>query len=192
MELTRDEDGKLHAFVFIDHTERKISSVIDDLFDLRDPDNERSARVRWAGAFVGDYIGFAHVEADDQNALSDLQGFLEGDVWDAGVHCKWATEVAVNVKGTKRSTPAVIAIVAIKTEHGRAVDVLEQLNPDRIDGFAGVSLVTGEVDILLQLNADSLVGVQDLLLQPALDIEGIVSTSTSICDGTRSRFHEGS
>ncbi len=185
--LMRDADGKLHAFVLIDHTQQRISDVVDGLFELRDPDHEKSARVRWAGAFVGDYVGFAHVEAEDRNALKELQDFIEGDVWDAGVHCHWATEVAINSKGTKRSTPAVIAIVGIKTQHGRAVEVLEQLD-DRVEGFKGASLITGHLDILLQLNADTLVGVQELLLQPALDIDGIVSTSTAICDGTRSPF----
>jgi len=180
----------MHVFVFIDHSDTQIPAVIKNLAGLR----SASPRVHWAGSVIGDYLALAHVIHDDPNDLDGMQTFIETTLWNAGVHCKKATEVAVvNMKGTKIGTPEILALVGIKTEHGRAMSVMEQLESidDEQDRtwLQGASLVTGHLDILLQLNADTLEAAHQRLLDPALaNIEGIAWTSTAISDGTRGPF----
>jgi len=189
-------DDGLHAFVFVDHTDQPIGSVLGALRKLS---GSSHGRVVWAGSFIGDYRALVHVSAEDADDLGGIQDFIERDLWGAGVRCTAGTELKVaNFKGTKRSTPDIVGIVGIRTAHGAALAVMEEIarrDPEfadddaRIDGFVGASLLTGHVDILLQLNADSLTGLHDLLLQPSIaSIDGIVSTSTAVGDGGRSPF----
>jgi len=197
--IDRNPDGHLHAFVFIDHADAKIASILDEVaLTYR---RTEFPRVRWAGTAIGDYLAFAHVEVDDQNDLDGLQTFIQDDLWDKGVHCVWSSEIAViNRKGTKKDTPQIISLVGIKTRHGKTRSVAQQLaNIDitREGGwFTGASIVNGPLDIILQLNADSLLEAQDqLFLDPEFagllgGVKGIAWTSTAIADGTRGPWAE--
>ena len=195
MTIERNPYGGLHAFVFIDHSEVRISEVIDDLAHHR----EGSPRVHWAGSVVGEYLAFAHIWAEEPNAFEALEGFIDTELWNAGVHCKKATELrVVNGKPTKYATPTYLALIGIKTQHGRAMSVMQQLEAiddqamkhGREEGWLqGASLVSGHLDIVLQLNAESFEGAQDRLLEPELTgIDGIAWTSTAIANGDRGPF----
>jgi hypothetical protein len=194
--IAPNEDGLLHAFVFIDHADRKVAEILTDLSHLKSDD---FPRVWWAGSVVGDYLALVHVEAAERNDLGILQTFIENDLWDAGVRTRAATEVAtVNKKGAKHLTPEILALVGIKTEHGRTRAVAQQLaNIDarrKFKWFKGASVVTGHLDILLQLNAGSLAEAQDkvFLDEELAGVEGIAWTSTAIGDGSRGPFGESS
>jgi hypothetical protein len=150
--------------------------------------------VWWAGSVVGDYLAFAHIVADDENNLGGLQDFIDTNLWNNGVRCQKAIELlTAKGKGTKHTTPDILALVGIKTQHGRTMSVMEQL--DRIDDdhggdwLKGCSLVTGRLDILLQLNARSLKeALRPLTGDEFTGIEGISWTSTAIADGSRRPF----
>jgi hypothetical protein len=187
----------LHAFVFIDHIDPDLraTEVVDRLFHLRS-DN---GRVLWASTFVGDYLAFAHVQVgdkDDDKNLGRLQDFIDDDLWSAGVHCKWATEITKPGKvGIKRDTPEIIALVGIETEQGRAEEVRDRLQGEfpkgepGVAGFKGASVVLGHLDVVLQVRGDTF----DDVVQNILGIQGfdgILSTSTAIADGTRGPFAE--
>jgi hypothetical protein len=187
----------LHAFVFIDHIDPDLrpTEVVDHLFHL----NSNNGRVLWASTFVGDYLAFAHVQVgdkDDDKDLGRLQDFIDDDLWNEGVHCKWVTEVPqANRVGIKRDTPEIVALVGIKTEQGRAEEVRGRLQGDfpqgepGVAGFKGASVVLGHLDVVLQLRGDSF----DDVVQNILGIQGfdgILSTSTAIADGRRGPFAE--
>jgi hypothetical protein len=184
------DDVGLHAFVFIDHLDpgMRISKVITDLFRLE----SEVGRVLWAAPFVGDYLGFAHIQVDDvdgRNNLAGLQTFIENDLWNDGVHCSYSTEITRPLKvGIKRDTPEIIALVGIKTEHGRAFEVADVL--DHASGAKGCSVVLGHLDVVLQLGGDSLEEVVEHIqaMQGMEGLDGIVSTSTAITDGGRGPF----
>jgi DNA-binding Lrp family transcriptional regulator len=197
--IARNPDGHLHAFVFVDHSDEKIGGILEGVAgEFR---RKAFPRVRWAGSVVGDYLALVHIEVDDPNDLNGLQTFIENDLWDKGVHCQQGTEVAtINKKGTKKLTPEILALVGIKTKHGHTRKVAERLAEidwHREGGlFKGASILTGRVDILLQLNTGSFLEAQDqLFLDEEIaeilgDIEGIVSTSTAFADGTRGSWTE--
>jgi len=184
--------GGLHAFVFVDHSEVRISELVENLFEYR----EGSPRVHWAGSVVGDYKAFVHVWDDDPEDLGGLEDFVDGTLWDLGAHCQKALELKVAAgKGTKHATPDVLALIGIKTEHGQAMQVMEEL--EKIDEAAGgewlqgASLVTGHLDILLQLNADSIAGATERILDPRVaGLRGVAWTSTAVADGRRGPFAE--
>lgn len=197
MTIDRNPNEGLHAFVFIDHSEERISTVVGNLALHR----TGSPRVHWAGSVVGDYLAFAHIWADEPNDLEGVENFIDQEMWNAGVHCNKATELkVVNAKPTKHSTPAVLALVGIKTKHGQAMHVMEQLetiDTKAIEGgreegwLQGASLVSGHLDIVLQLNAATFMEAQERLLDADLaKIKGIAWTSTAIANGLRGPFAE--
>lgn len=183
------EKGGLHAFVFIDRSDQDITSVIDRLATHR----KGSPRVLWAGSVVGDYVALAHLWHADEDALGAMQDFIDTTLWNEGVRCHRAIQLAFVKQVVKIHTPAVIALVGIKADHGRATSVLGQLEAhDQALGgtwMIGASLLSGHLDILLQLNAETLSGARRLLLGDDIaSIEGIAWTSTAIADGRRGAF----
>ena len=179
--VARNEDGHLHVFVFVDHSDTKIPMLLD--FPPRSSGVPEFPRIWWAGSVVGDYLVLIHAEVEEQDDLNGMQDFLDDTLWDAGVHCKKATEVAVmNRVGTKHATPDILALVGIKTKPGqtRAVaDQLAQIDADHdFTWFSGGSVLTGDLDILLQLNAvySLVLQAQERLfpLDPDSDVPGLL------------------
>jgi hypothetical protein len=194
-----DEDGHLHTYVFVNHSDTKIPSLLDALVQYR---RETFPRVWWAGSAVGDYLALIHIEAFARDDLAETQQFIEENLWEVGVHCLVSTVIAaINKLIAKHSTPDVLGLVGIKTVPGRTMAVAQQLaEKDADQGFTlfqGGSVLTGDLDILLQVNGDSLTAVHQQLfpLEPEspglLDgIDDIVSTSTAVTDGRRGPFAE--
>jgi hypothetical protein len=194
-----DEDGHLHTYVFVNHSDTKIPVLLDALVKYR---RTTFPRVWWAGSTVGDYLALIHIEAFDRDDLAETQRFLENKLWDAGVHCLVSTAIAViNKLIAKHSTPDVLGLVGIKTVPGRTMAVAQQLaQKDADQGFTlfeGGTVLTGDVDILLQVNGETLTQIHERLfpLDPEatglLDgIDDIVSTSTAVTDGGRGPFRD--
>ncbi len=176
----------LHAFVFIDAVDpgTNIRDVVEALRGMGRP------AVYFAAEMVGSYLGFAHVRAD---SLADLQELIVGELWERGAHCSHCVEAAVarvgpKMKGVKRSTPEVIALVRVRTGRGQLDAVMEALaDPDGplADTFKGASVIFGDFDILLQLGADSFERVAAAAYGPLQSIDGIVATDTAFTDARR-------
>jgi hypothetical protein len=193
------DDGHLHTYVFVNHSDTKIPVLLDALVKYR---RETFPRVWWAGSAVGDYLALIHIEAFGPDDLAETQQFLETKLWDVGVHCLVSTVIAaINKIIAKHSTPDVLGLVGIKTLPGHTMAVAQQLaDKDAREGFTlfeGGSVLTGDLDILLQLNGGTLTEINDRLFptEPGVDgllddIEGIVSTSTAVTDGRRGPFRD--
>jgi hypothetical protein len=163
------------AYVFVHAFEGRPSGVLSGLI--------AAGGVRFAGRFVGSFVGFLAVEAPD---LGTLQSWIDGAYWDAGVR----SESSVVVKPSqlaipKRRSPDYCAVVRVRVANG--VDPEEVL--DQLDGHYGdiweevgygAAVVTGDTfDMLVELGADSLPQlwdrVRDLRAQP-----GIARTATAV------------
>lgn len=194
-----DEDGHLHTYLFVDHSDTKIPVLLKALVKYR---RTTFPRVWWAGSTVGDYLALIHVEAFGRDDLAETQRFIENKLWDVGVHCQLGQGIAViNKLPAKHSTPDVLGLVGIRTVPGRTMAVAQQLaEKDAAQAFTlfeGGTVLTGDLDILLQLNGATLTEIHQRLfpLDPEatglLDgIDDIVSTSTAVTDGGRGPFRD--
>jgi hypothetical protein len=188
---TENDDGNytgLHAFVFVDRVDagRNIADVIDD---IGGPDGAEfpNGRVLFASVFVGSYIGFAHVRADDGD-LAALQRLIYRDLWAKGVHCEHAVEgpvytpmgETITPKGPKRRSPPFCALVRARTDDD-PVAVMNEIGArfHDSDPFQGASVIFGTADLLIELAGDSLEAVSDPVLAVVRGAPGVVWTETS-------------
>jgi hypothetical protein len=178
----RTKEGKLEAYVFERHIE---GGSVDGL------------RTSFAGqpgvAFVAQFVGaftlFARVLADD---LSQLQGRIAGEYWEAGIHSDWSLNLtAQRVAAPKRASPDICALVC-----ARAIDdpfeVIERID-ERFDGSPyGAAVVTArDFDLLVDLGADRVGDVVDRVLE-LRHIAGIGHTATAIADLEGNAIRPGS
>ena len=168
----------LHAFLFIDHVEpgKTAEEVVRALREKGKPP------VMYASTFVGDYAAFAHVRVEN---LGELQDLIEDTIWQAGARCTWGVESKITTFGAKRKSPGLIALTRIKMQPGFIDGARESLEAARPTGCEGVSVITGEYDILLQMTGDSIEDVKANISGALSDIQGVVRTSTAFADGDR-------
>jgi DNA-binding Lrp family transcriptional regulator len=180
--------GGLHSFVFIDEVDpgTNIREVIDALRAFGPPPD---GPVMFASEMVGSYLGFAHLRTE---TLAELQDLIAGELWARGAHCKHCVEADVAktdrlLRGAKRDTPEVIALIRVRVRRGALQDVLERFgDPDGpLETFKGASVVFGDFDILLQLGADDFDEVAADVYGPLQTIEGIAATDTAFTDARR-------
>jgi hypothetical protein len=184
-----DEEG-VFAYVFIDAADpgRSVRGLVGKLRGTeRGVAGEMVARVRFATTVVGAYEGFAVVQGRE---LSDLDNFLqEGELW--ADQKSALVEVGKGARPAKRDTCEMLAIVRIRTRHGKSKAVFDTLNKlvKRDKRYHGVSMVFGSFDILLTLDAPDLETLNKLVLglQTRRGLEGIVSTETSLADCRKNR-----
>jgi hypothetical protein len=179
----------LHAFLFIDSVDpgQNIRDVIDRLRAHGPPPD---GPVMFASEMVGGYLGFAHLRTE---TLAELQDEIAGELWSRGAHCAHCVEAGVaqvgaRLKGAKRSTPEVIALVRVRTSPGWLGHVLDAMADESgllRHTFKGASVIFGDFDILLQLGGDSFERVAGDVYGPLQSIEGIVSTDTAFTDARR-------
>jgi hypothetical protein len=176
-EETKFDYSGLHAFLFIDHVEpgKSPEDVVKALRDIGRP------TVMYASAFVGDYVAFAHIRARD---LAHLQGLIADEIWKAGPRCAWSIESATGAAGVKRRSPDVIGLTRIKMQPGGITDEFLATLASK-DGFVGVSVISGNFDVVLQMEGATFEDAA-AKVQGALDgLEGVVRTSTAFADGSR-------
>jgi hypothetical protein len=168
----------LHAFVFIEHVpdDDTPAELARRLYGL--------PQVRFASDAVGPYLAFAHLELDDRDDLGGLQDLISNELWNAGVHCKYCTEVGTYRVGAKRSTPDIIGLVSIVVEAGALDAVIEAF--DELGVVKGASILTGDFDILAQVNGDTVDEVLGKIMR-LQGVRGIVHTSTALMDGRRAQ-----
>jgi hypothetical protein len=180
----------LHAFVFVEHVAEG-KTPRDVVKALRELGRPPEGPVMFAAEAVGEYLAFAHLRVDEgDDALGRLLDLISGELWARGVQCRHCIEADVyrdpvsgRLVGTKRSTPEVIGLVSIQVERGRLRSVLERLGD--LPAFRGASVLTGDVDILLQLGGDRLEDVLGVAMSGLQEFDGIRHTSTALVDGSR-------
>jgi DNA-binding Lrp family transcriptional regulator len=182
-DLTEAEKNTgLHAFVFIDRVEPEgdLRPVINGLNSLETPG------VLFAAEVIGSSIGFVHVRVDDENDLRGLQDLIFRDLWRRGLRCKHCIELATGRQGVKRDTPQIIAISKIRVARRGISDLIRDLEaPDSPvrDTLKGISVVTGDWDVLVQLNGDDFETVRNAVLYDLPQVPGILESDTLFTDG---------
>jgi hypothetical protein len=173
----------LHAFVFIDRVEPEgdLRPVINGLNTLGPP------TVLFAAEVIGSSIGFVHVRVDDgEDVLPRLQDLIFGDLWGRGLRCSHCIELTAGRQGVKRDTPQIIAISKIRVARRGIADLIRDLEaPDSPvrDTLKGISVVTGEWDVLVQLNGDDFDTVRNAVLYDLPQVPGILESDTLFTDG---------
>ena len=179
-----DEEG-VFAYVFIDAADpgKSVKRLVAKLNGTeREVGGEMVARVRFATTVVGAYEGFAVVQGRELSDLDDL--LQEEELW--ADQKSALVEVKKGHRPAKRDTCEMLAIVRIRTRHGKSEAVFGTLNK-LVKGdkrYHGVSMVFGSFDILLTLDGPDLKTLNKLVmgLQTRRGLEGIVSTETSLAD----------
>lgn len=185
MRVLTDEQKNtgLHAFVFIDRVEPE--------GDLRPVINRLNAPgttgVLFAAEVIGSSIGFVHVRVDEgPDILPRLQDLIFGDLWGQGLRCKHCIELATGRQGVKRDSPDIIAISKVRVARRGISDLIRDLEaPDSPvrDTLKGISVVTGEWDVLVQLNGPDFDTVRNAVLTDLPQIPGILESDTLFTDG---------
>jgi len=141
-----------HAFLFVDHVDPQAGTVRDVMMSIWKGEPFANGSVLFAHDFVGPFLGFAHLRAEDLEGMEKLVAELQG----LGVRCALASEVGVyksgtQLKGTKRSGCEIVGLVKIWTD-GSPRKVVQSLGDDDLGGqFRGASLVVGDFDVLLEV-----------------------------------------
>ena len=177
-----EKNEGLHAFVFIDRVEPEgdLRPVIEGLNDLETPG------VLFAAEVIGSSIGFVHVRVDDENDLRGLQDLIFSELWGRGLRCSHYIELATGRQGVKRDTPEIIAISKLRVERGgidALITALEAHTSPVKDTLKGISVVTGEWDVLVQLNGADFDTVRNAVLNDLPQIPGILESDTLFTDG---------
>jgi DNA-binding Lrp family transcriptional regulator len=178
----------LHAFLFIDHVAEGTNpeEVVRKLRELGKPP------IMYASTFVGEFVAFAHVRVESLGALQDL---IESDIPGTGARCHWSLESGgVGTFGAKRRSPGLIALVRAKLTDPRRVRAVHRRLAERegAPGFEGVSPISGQWDLLLQMTGSDPDDAQTNLENLLADFDGeFARTSTSFADGDRTEARHG-
>lgn len=176
----------LHAFLFVDHADAAKGSLRELLADAWHHCHFESGQVLFAHEFVGPFLGFAHLRAAKDD-LEGLEGLLE-ELRDRGVGCSVAIETRgyVNTQGTpmsvKRMPCEVVGLVKIWTKRKRTRRVLQSLGDNLGPQFRGASLVVGDFDILLEVQATKLLPLARLVNRRVRDWPGVERIEAGFAD----------
>jgi DNA-binding Lrp family transcriptional regulator len=175
----------LHAFLFIDHVEpgKTVEEVVRELRAKGKPP------IMYASTVVGDYQALVHARV---RRLGELQDLIEDTIWPSGARCTWGVESRIGTFGAKRKSLGLIALTRIKMRHGSEDEARTKLvtRPHKT-GFVGVSKITGEHGLLLQMTGDSIDDAEANIRNALSDVEGVLRTSTAFADGDRTEERYG-
>jgi hypothetical protein len=164
-------EGSIDAYVFVRDTK---SGQVDALMGLKDATG--GVVQRWAPRAIGRYEAFLALEAADLRALQD---YVVDTLRTVG---RLGTEVLVSILPTlnplKRGARlgAVAAVVRVRLAKGAIIDrVVAAVN--EVDGVTGTAVVTGPVDLLVEVQGDSLDDVRRAVLDLQA-VKGIRRTET--------------
>ena len=167
-------DG-VDAYVFLHGFDVRPSAVLGEMIG--------TDGVRFAGRFVGSFVGFGAVEAPD---LGTLQTWIDGPYWNTGVRSDWSVVVTPSsLSIPKRRSPDYCALVRVRAADEIDPEVLlEQLDGHYGEtweevGYGAAVVTGGAYDLLVELGADSLAQlwdrVRELRTQP-----GVGRTATAV------------
>ena len=103
-----------------------------------------------------------------------------------GLRCKHCIELATGRQGVKRDTPDIIAISKVRVARRGISDLIRDLEaPDSPvrDTLKGISVVTGDWDVLVQLNGADFETVRNAVLNDLPQVPGILESDTLFTDG---------
>ena len=175
----------LHSFLFVDHvTEGKSARGAMEKIASFVP---TSGNVLFAHGFVGSFLGFAHLQVaqDDLEAMERL--FADLQVM-AGVGCSLAHETSVyegpfGPAGPKRYPCEIVALIKIWVARGTTpAKVRDSLGKQVGPAFRGVSTVTGEFDILLELQDSEFIPLTEVVQNKIRTWPGVARTEVAYAD----------
>jgi DNA-binding Lrp family transcriptional regulator len=179
-----------HAFLFIDHVAESTTpeEVVGRIRALGMP------RVLYASAFVGEFHAFAHLRVEEEGleGIGKLQDLIETQIIPTGARCSYAVETMIQPLGAKRKSPGLIVLTRIKLAPGANIDdERERLINERPDGFVGISLMSGDWDVLLQTTGDSVDQAYEFTRAIVTGLGEVQRTSTSFASGDRTQERYG-
>jgi hypothetical protein len=173
--------GGTHAFAFLyQDDEVPPETVVARLQDYVAPNGP----VFFAGLLEGHFSGFVHFAADNLDALGD---FIDGPLWDAGIHSHYVAEGKVyrglpGPMGPTRQTPRFIAICRvfvnrppIQVMRNIAVSFNENLP------FVGASTVISSFHLLVELGDDDRPTLNQQVASLS-EIEGVRDVEAAVSD----------
>ena len=182
-----DQTGT-HAFLFVDHV-AETTTPEEVVGRLRD--RER-AQVLYASTFVGDFQAFAHLRVEETGVegMGKLQDLIE-EVVGIGARCQYGVETKIQPLGAKRKSPGLIVLTRIEIDPGVDIEAArdELIAREELPaGFVGISLMSGEWDLLLQTTGDSVDEAHDNVGTIVGQLPGVRRTSTAFADGGRTNL----
>ena len=139
----------------------------------------------FAAEVIGSSLGFIHVRVDDDD-LPGLQDLIFRELWGPGHPLQHCIEIADRPPGRQADTPDVIAISKLRVAADGIDDLIYALEADDSpvkDTLKGISVVTGEWDVLVQLNGPDFDTVRRAVLEDLPQIPGILASDTLFTDG---------
>ena len=116
-----------------------------------------------------------------------MQDLIFRDLWGRGIRCSHCIEIKTGRQGVKRDTPEIIAISKLRVPRGgidALIDALEADDSPVKDTLKGISVVTGEWDVLVQFNGDDFETVKNAVLNDLTADPGILDSDTLFTDGS--------
>lgn len=182
-----DQTGT-HAFLFVDHVS-ETTTPEQVVSDLR---GRERAQVVYASTFVGDFQVFAHLRVDETglDGIGRLQDLIE-EIVGIGARCQYGVETKISPLGAKRKSPGLIVLTRVDVAPGVNIEAARDALIERTDlpvGFVGISLMSGEWDLLLQTTGDSVDDAHDNVRAIVGQLPGVRRTSTAFADGGRTNM----
>jgi hypothetical protein len=154
----------VHVFAFLYEEDEILPATV--IGNLQPQINREVGPVYFASFFEGDFQGFAHIAQDDARAIG---AFIDGPLWDAGIHSEYVAEgqFYVNAQmrpmGPTRLTPRFIAICRVNVNQ-RPTRVMRNIathfgdeldeNGESQSSFIGASTVIAGFHLLVELGDD--------------------------------------
>jgi DNA-binding Lrp family transcriptional regulator len=164
------QDEKIDAYVLVRSTG---PGQLAKLFAVASTD---AVKVRFHTRLVGRYDALFVLEGDK---LEDVQDFVLDELRAQG---SLSTETLVGIipvpMGIKRGAyiaPYLAAYVRVRARRGQALKVLAEVQ--EVPGVTGANVVTGAVDLLVEIASPTLNGLRDAILEMQA-IDGIRSTES--------------
>jgi DNA-binding Lrp family transcriptional regulator len=185
-----------HAFLFIDHVAETTTpeEVVGKLWE------KPESQVLYASTFVGDFQAFAHLRVEEvgEDGIAALQDLIE-EIVGIGARCQYGVETRIRPLGAKRKSPRLIVLTRIKLaaprpdappEREDIVAVRDRLidRTELPEGFVGISLMSGEWDVLLQTTGDSVDQAYDFTKAIVAALPDVHRTSTAFASGRRTEM----
>lgn len=167
-----DAPTEFYVHVFIDHVDAgtNLKTLIASLGRLAGEDGP----VRFAARYVGSFLAYAALDVLEPGGLETVQELIAEQLWDAGVHCQYSTEIKTSsIMGPHRGSPPYCALVRIRSSDPFGLlDALDAwweatgFGEPGEEHWYGAAVVTGkDVDVLLDLHEPSFSDLKALLLE---------------------------
>jgi hypothetical protein len=178
VDIRTSDEGLIEAYVFERHVEPGgIAAIKGSL--------ATAPGVRFVAQFVGAFNLFARVVAED---LGQLQSRIAGEYFDSGVRSDWSLNLTgPKPTAPKRGSPVICALVCCRTSVTDVFGLSDSLDTTFSKLPAGQSFASAVVnapdfDILVDLGAETLEDVLDLVVKLRGELPDGARTATAFAD----------